>query len=393
MSLSNSTVIAQCTEYSIKSFGGTEVLVAALIRGLSPLCQIVLVSNDESEAIARSEFSSLIRAHIPWKPNESSGETARNLARQLRAHAVDLAHFHFGGNYGWGNRALNRSPLLRVKRSGIPCVSTNHGVFALLDGYCASWHPTWLKLALLPAAWLSKMHVVGNVEIEIAVSQHDLRNLRRWYWPLRRRFCQIYHSKIQGKAASDSSRVREKTILCVGTIGFRKGQTVLAEAFERISARYPDWNLVLAGHAAEPSLIRQIEAIRSRSHLETRIRLVDNLSDEAITELMRTSDIFAMPSLREGLGLSLQEALFHGCASVGSRVGGIPELIADGYNGLLVPPDNAEALAAALDRLISNKDLRKTFSARAHLSILEKGMTAAQMTQAYCALYAGILGK
>lgn len=392
-SLNKATVVAQCTEYSIKSFGGTEALVAALIRGLSPKYQIVLVSNDETETISRSEFAPLIRAHIPWRPSEQSAETARNLARQLASHTVDLAHFHFGGNYCWGNRALNRSPLLNVKRSGIPCISTNHGAFYLLDGYCASWRPLWLKLALLPAAWLSKMHVVYNVEAEIAVSQHDLRNLQRWYWPLRQKFRQVYHSKLQKQEPREALRSREKVILCVGTIGFRKGQPVLCEAFEKIAARHRDWNLVLAGRAAEPELMAEIEKIRNRSHLESRIRFVDDLSDEAIAELMRTSEIFAIPSLHEGLGLSLQEALFYGCACIGSRVGGIPELIDDGDNGLLVSPGNAEELAAGLDRLMSDQSLRAAFRMRASASIVEKAMTAEQMTQWYMALYRQILGQ
>ena len=391
MSLNNSTVIAQCTEYSIKSFGGTEALVEALIRGVSPHCQIVLVSNDESEEIARSELSSLILAHISWRPDKSSSEAARDLARQLRGRDVDLAHFHFGGNYGWGNRALNCSPLLRVSRSGIPCVSTNHGAFALLDGFCASWRPAWLKLALLPAAWVSKMHVLAHVHREIAVSQHDLRNLKTWYWPLREKFRQLYHSKIRLEDARGSTGPRQKTILCVGSIGFRKGQTVLAEAFEKIATRHPDWNLILAGRAGEAALVAQIEAVRSRSGLQSRIALIDNLSDGAIAELMRTSEIFAMPSLHEGLGLSLQEALFHGCACVASNVGGIPELIDDDSNGLLVAPENVDELAAALDRLLSDERLRQRLRTRAPLSILEKGMTAEQMVGEYMKLYQSVL--
>ena len=392
MSLNSSMVIAQCTEYSIQSFGGTEVLVATLIRQLSPHCKIVLVSNDESETINRSEFSSLIEAHIPWRPEAASQKATRNLIHQLCAHHVDLAHFHFGGNYGWGNRMLNHCPLLGVHRADIPCVSTNHGAFALLDGYCAIWRPLWLKLALLPAAWLSKMQVVWNVETEVAVSQHDLRNLRTWYWPLRGRFRQIYHSKIQSEEPSTERNLREKRILCVGTIGPRKGQPVLAEAFAKIAARYPDWNLLLAGRASEPSLMAEIEATRTRSHLEDRIRHVEGLSDEAIAELMRTSEIFAMPSLQEGLGLSLQEALFHGCPCVASNVGGIPELIDDGANGLLVSPGNSDELAAALSRLIGDDTLRRTLSESAPSSILEKGMTAKRMTENYLRTYESILG-
>ena len=280
-----------------------------------------------------------------------------------------------------------------MTRNGIPCLSTNHGVFALLDGYCASERPLWFKLALLPTAWLSKMQVVWNVATEIAVSQHDLRNLQTWYWPFRVKFRQIYHSKIRSSHSVAAIGPREKTILCVGTIGFRKGQTVLVEAFAKIAARHPDWNLVLAGRGAEPSLMAEIEMIRERSHLGERIRHVEDLSDEAIAELMRTSQIFAMPSLLEGLGLSLQEALFHGCACVASNVGGIPELIDNGGNGLLVSPGNPDELAAALNRLISDEPLRRRLSARASSSILEKGMTAEEMARQYSTLYREILSR
>lgn len=392
-SVDRSTVIAQCTEYSINAFGGTEALVAALIRELSPRCKMVLVSNDDSETIARSDLASLLHAHIPWRPEEASPENARNLAAQLRAQAVSLAHFHFGGNFGWGNRMFNRSPLLRVHRAGIPCLSTNHGAFALLDGYCATWRPAWLKLALLPAAWLSKMHVLGHVENEIAVSQHDLRNLQTWYWPLRKKFRQIYHSKLHAEETKAAGRPREKTILCVGTIGFRKGQTVLCQAFARIAARHPDWNLVLVGRPSEPSLVAEIEATRTGSRLEDRIRLVNGASDEAIAELMRNSEIFAMPSFHEGLGLSLQEALFRGCACIASRVGGIPELIDEGRNGLLVSPGNAAELAMGLDRLMGDELLRKSFRNVAPALILDQGMTAGQMARTYFALYEEVLSR
>jgi glycosyltransferase involved in cell wall biosynthesis len=136
----------------------------------------------------------------------------------------------------------------------------------------------------------------------------------------------------------------------------------------------------------------EIEATRTRSHLEDRIRQVEGLSDEAIAELMRTSEIFAMPSLQEGLGLSLQEALFHGCPCVASNVGGIPELIDDGANGLLVSPGNSDELAAALSRLIGDDTLRRTLSESAPSSILEKGMTAKRMTENYLRTYESILG-
>ena len=69
---------------------------------------------------------------------------------------------------------------------------------------------------------------------------------------------------------------------------------------------------------------------------------------------MRDSEIFVLPSLFEGLGLALQEALFHGCACISTRSGGPEDLIHDGRNGLLVRNENPAALAGALARLMSD---------------------------------------
>ena len=106
---------------------------------------------------------------------------------------------------------------------------------------------------------------------------------------------------------------------------------------------------------------------------------------------METGSIIALPLLQEGLGLSLQEALFHGCVGIGSRAGGIPELIDDGINGLLVPPGDVAALSSALDRLMSDSGLLERMRAQTRPSILRKGMTAAAMVQNYVELYQKLL--
>jgi phosphatidylinositol alpha-1,6-mannosyltransferase len=86
------------------------------------------------------------------------------------------------------------------------------------------------------------------------------------------------------------------------------------------------------------------------------------LDEKALKLAYAASRILVMPSRPhassiEGLGLALLEAAHFGCAVIGSRVGGIPEALRDGETGLLVPPDDPEALAAALARLLSDKHL------------------------------------
>ena len=383
--------LALCLEYPIDQSGGTEVLVSELIRGFGSRHKVLLVSPDNRESLAKSPLAGCIGEHISWPLTGVTVARSRNLAEQLARAKVDLVHFHFGGNYAWNNRAFRQCPVVHLKKHGIPCLATNHGAFSILEGYC--WHarPWWMKLALLPPAWLSKQYVLRALAVEVAVSQHDFHALRRWYPPMRGKFRWIYHSRIHETAPPPPNPNRRKTVLCAGTIGPRKGQTFLTEAFGRIAPRFPDWQLLLLGRHADPGMTSQIREFIARQRLEGQIQMPGPCTDEELRDHLKCSAIFAMPSLFEGLGLSLQEAQFYGCACVGTRCGGVEDLIQDGDNGLLVAAGKVAPLAAALEKLMGDAQLRERFSRRAPQSVLEKNMTAAAMVAAYERLYVEIL--
>jgi glycosyltransferase involved in cell wall biosynthesis len=202
-----------------------------------------------------------------------------------------------------------------------------------------------------------------------------------------RKIIQRYHSLLPQDAPAPELNTRDPVILCVGTIGGRKAQPNLAEAFASIAQKYPEWRLDLVGRVGEEFDAHKINDLSEKASLRDRIRLLGRLSDEQTLEQMQRASIIAMPSLQEGLGLSLQEALFYGCVGVGTSVGGIPELIQNELNGLIVPPGNIRALAAALDRLISNPELMRNLRTQCRASILQKGMTAQAMVANYEQIY------
>jgi len=105
---------------------------------------------------------------------------------------------------------------------------------------------------------------------------------------------------------------------------------------------------------------------------------------------MRRAAIYVQPSFWEALGLALQEAMFCGCACIGSRAGGIPELIRENETGLLFEPGNSAQLAGALEQLIANEKRREQLGLAAARSILELGMTAKAMAQRLLELYESI---
>ena len=382
--------IALCLEYPIDQFGGTEVLVSELIRGMAAAHEITLVSAESAESAKTSSLGRLLAGHISYNSGTISSVGSRRLAGALAQSGVQIAHFHSGGNYGWGSRNYFQSPVVRTARLGIPCITTNHGAFSITDGYIGA-HRKFLKAALFLPAWLSKQIVLAHVRCEVAVSQNDFHSLRRWYPPLKNKFRWIYHSRLHGMPPPENFG-RKKTILCAGTIGTRKGQPLLAEAFARVARKFPSWQLVFVGRNGDDESLRQIHATIAPSKIENQVRLLGGQSDEELRGWLQQSAIFAMPSTQEGLGLSLQEAQFYGCACVATRCGGPADLIEDGDNGFLVPVGQAAPLAEALEKLMADEALRKRFSRRSPQSVLEKNMTADKMVETYEKLYGEILG-
>jgi glycosyltransferase involved in cell wall biosynthesis len=381
--------IALCLETPLAMRGGVSVLVETMLPALQERYKLVLVSPDSPGKLEGTPAAGAIAKHLFWDPGAVSRETAQRLAGQLAAEHVDLAHFHLGGNFGWGNRFPGRCPITHAARLGVRTCSTVHLVGSVLDGYCGPEKPLWFKLALLPLAWASKMDVLRHLRAEVAVSRHDAARLRRWYWPVRGKFSVIYHSRIKTLALPAAVK-REPMILNVGHIAARKGQQVLAEAFAEVAPRHPEWKLCLVGHVAEEAVGRQIRDIARTRGIEERVVLTGP-RDDAL-DFMNRAGIYVQPSYLEALGLALQEAMFTGCPGIGSRVGGIPELIDAENSGLLVPAGDARALAGALERLMTDAGLRERFGRAGAASMIARGMTEEQMMTRYVELYESILG-
>lgn len=122
-----------------------------------------------------------------------------------------------------------------------------------------------------------------------------------------------------------------------------KGQLTIIEAAHRAARENPDWHFLLIGAGKDESLFR--EEIGGLTNIEL-TGFVDNVGD-----YLAACDVFVFPSLNEALGSSLLDAMQFGLPIVASRVGGIPEIVVDGVNGMLVDPENAGQLYAGLARL------------------------------------------
>jgi glycosyltransferase involved in cell wall biosynthesis len=176
-----------------------------------------------------------------------------------------------------------------------------------------------------------------------------------------------------------------KDALLVGMIARlteQKGVTYGLQAFARVSERYPDAHLVIIG---DGDLRTALEAEARTLRLKPWTHFLGWRADAAA--LMRGLDVLLMPSLWEGFGLVLLEAMAASLPVIASNVSAIPEIVVHGETGLLVPPGDVEGLAAALDRLLRDAPLRQHMGLLG-LDRLETHFSVAQMIDKTIAVYA-----
>lgn len=151
------------------------------------------------------------------------------------------------------------------------------------------------------------------------------------------------------------------TVVAMGRMGPEKGFDRLLTAFAKCAEGHPKWTLRIIGEGAERG---HLQALAVDLKLESRIKL-DTVTKEP-EKVLRDSDLFVLSSHYEGFPMVLLEAMACGLPVISfDCLSGPREMIRDGIDGVLVPPDDVEALAKAMDRLMSAPQERKRLSSRA----------------------------
>lgn len=177
----------------------------------------------------------------------------------------------------------------------------------------------------------------------------------------------------------------DEVVLAVGRQEFQKGHRYLLEAMENICARRPRAALLVAGRRGNAS--GELDRLLASLDPE-RVRLLGHRDD--VPDLLSAADVFAFPSLYEGLGGSLIEAMALGLPIVASDVPAIREVVEDGACALLVPPASPRELAGAIERLLADDRMRASFGERGRARFLER-FTLARSTARMVELYRGLV--
>jgi glycosyltransferase involved in cell wall biosynthesis len=167
----------------------------------------------------------------------------------------------------------------------------------------------------------------------------------------------------------------------------QKGHSVLLEAMALLKSAIPNLRLVCAGEGVlRAKLEAQIEELQLQEH----VRLVGYQND--LRDWLAMADIGVLPSFFEGLPLVAIECLAAGRPMVATAVDGTPEVVVDGKTGLTVPAGDARALAAAIERMLRDHDLRQR-CAKAGREWVEQRFTLERQVRQTEALYSSLLGQ
>jgi glycosyltransferase involved in cell wall biosynthesis len=293
------------------------------------------------------------------------------LMRLLRLHNVDIVHSH---EFTMGVYGSTAARLL-----GIPHMLTLHGGLTV----------TKVLRRRIALRW-----AIGRSERAVAVSNATRLQFARDLGLPVSAFT-LVHNGVPLRAGH-AERVRkefgctdgETVILAVGNLERNKNHRMLLEALVRLQDEglSVPWRVIIASGRGGAEHSHLVEYVRSHG-LEGRVHVAMGRND--IPDLQALADIFAMPSLWEGLPMALLEAMVSGTAIVASETGGIPEAIVDGREGILVPPGDLDALARGLRALMTDLSLRRTFAAAARARACRE-FTVQAMADRYIQLYTGM---
>ncbi|HEY7993598.1 MAG TPA: glycosyltransferase family 4 protein [Candidatus Eremiobacteraceae bacterium] len=280
-----------------------------------------------------------------WRSAEMFARTVGAVCRFIRGADVDVVDAHLGP----GNLVGVTAGVL----TGTPRVVTTYHV--------EQWDPRWMWFAV--HQW-----TLANADAIITDSHACAETIRRW---MRKRDPNILVIP-NGVATPVSDRAKDELrasfglpmdpdVRIVGQISTllpTKGHMIMIDAARRIRDRFPNTAFLLVGYVREdPSYKEKLEARAAELGLGDRLRIVSYPGP--IGDVWKVIDVHAHPTLLDSLPNAIIEGMSLGRPAVVSAVGGIPALVDDGITGFVVPPNDANALAAAVGRILDDPDLGK----------------------------------
>lgn len=160
-------------------------------------------------------------------------------------------------------------------------------------------------------------------------------------------------------------RIDEKIIVSSSRLTPKNGLDYLIRAV----ANVPNIKLIIIGDGEQR---KSLENLINDLHVEEKVSLLGYLEHSKLPDYLGAADVFCRPSVNEGFGISFIESMACRIPTIGTSVGGITDIIINGKNGILVPPENVEILTKALKRVVKDKHLSRSIAEQGLQTVKEK---------------------
>ncbi|MDP2654865.1 MAG: glycosyltransferase family 4 protein [Candidatus Omnitrophota bacterium] len=293
--------------------------------------------------------------------------TAGKLRLVVREQNISVVHAH--------TRVTQVMAACLKKMTGTPFVSTCHGFFKprLFRRLFPLWGDRVIAISPQVREHLAKDFRVAQDRIALVPNGIDVDSF-------------VLPEGRRREARAAWGLQDNQVIGIIARLSDVKGHDVLIKAMPAVLKKVPAAVLMIVGVGREEEVLRsRVKALG----LEQKVRFHPSVN--RTREFLTGFDVFVMPSLQEGLGLSVMEAQAAGLAVVASRVGGLPSLIEDGRTGRLVPPGDEAALAEAIAGLLQDPARAAAFGSAAR-EFIRKNFSAEQMVEKTLDVYRSVDG-
>jgi glycosyltransferase involved in cell wall biosynthesis len=341
--------------------GGADRSLSHLIAALDAHADVVVlgISREIVDWVARGCPHAETAVVVPPR----SGHDLRSLVahiRALRSLRPDVVHVNLSSpwscQYAIAAAAFTRRPIVAVYQLPVPPVSTRQRLAKRLTSTAVARHVGVGE------------QTSREVEILLGLATGSVRTI---------------HNGVPDIAVEPRDRVGPGPIVgAVGRIEQQKGFDVLLRAFRDVD----EATLVIVGDGSERE---GLQALGRELGIDARV--VWQGWSESARSYFRSFDVFVLPSRFEGFPLAVLEAHLAETAVVAADVGSVRDAVRHGETGLLVPPEDGEALAAAIRRLLGDADLRRRLARSGRRLVLER-FTADHMARSFRALYDELVG-
>ncbi len=334
---------------------GHEVHYVANTSGETKFHKNIILHETKTSKILAS------RSFYAWAFCHASGnvKSFREALKTVKNEAHDFDVIHGHGNLS--------SLLLSYVKGRTPVIYTVHDTPPYSCSY-GSMKETVIHNASFSlidlVTWRRMDHLIAvskNLKMEIMKKGIPSGKISAVYNGVSVEFLQENDAATSRRVLQEKYGIANSFCLYVGRLDWRKGLDYLLYAL-----RATDLKCVIVGDGPERE---HLFALAKAFDLHDRVIFAGFVPQHDLKHFYVAADFFVLPSLAEGLPLVVLEALGSGCPVIASNVAGTPEIVSDGYNGLIVPPRNAKILSKAIQELTRNPELRRKMGQNARHTV------------------------